>query len=345
MSNDNLEKMIWETFNTVYGRLINTLQSRSQERYINLVKELRHSDTPQSCDHLRRTLLHVAVEMKNLQYAKFLIDIGCRINAKEGCGLSPLSLSVLNKDHEMSKFLVDVGAVFDGPLFTSIPSPKIIADIIECQEIQKLLQTSKTESDKEVKLIQKIDTSFKKEEAACEAAPDTAIGMTDDKKVTRSTDGFITIVVGDIGTCKTNSAVMAHSSAFKWVGLCPGDLHNVGYFCEACFKAHGSSGLHYLLLNVLNRKKLAAEVFKDKKFNDNNLIKVREAIRDGCTSYALAAAFEFRKSKFFPSQAELLESKQQSGGQGPILLDRFKQFIACCCEADVAFKHRAGAFM
>ncbi len=105
--------------------------------------------------------------------------------------------------------------------------------------------------------------------------------------------GNVSIVVGDVGTCKTNAAVMSRSAAFQWVGLCPGDLHNKLYFSESCFKAHGLSGMHYILYTVLNRKKLSKEVFKERKFNDHNLTLVREGINDGCRAYGLASVFEF----------------------------------------------------
>ena len=108
------------------------------------------------------------------------------------------------------------------------------------------------------------------------------------------------------------------------MGTCPGDLQNKGYFCEAAFKVHGSSGLHYLLVHVLHRKQLTAEVFKDKKFNDYNLEVVREGIRDGCCSYGSAAVFEFMDSNNFPTAQELAQSKYHLKEHGPILLDHFK---------------------
>ena len=42
--------------------------------------------------------------------------------------------------------------------------------------------------------------------------------------VNHSCPGFVTPVVGDVGTCKTNHAAMSRSCSFRWVGLCPGDF-------------------------------------------------------------------------------------------------------------------------
>ena len=77
---------------------------------------------------------------------------------------------------------------------------------------------------------------------------------------------------------KTNNAAMSRSGSYQWVGLCPGDLHNKGCFCEAAFKVHGSSGLHYILLEIMKRKKVTTEVFKNTKIQENDLIQVREVV-------------------------------------------------------------------
>ena len=141
--------------------------------------------------------------------------------------------------------------------------------------------------------------------------------------------------------CSNFNAALSRSGSYQWVGLCPGDLHNKGYFCEAAFKVLGSSGLPYVLLEVIKRKKLTTEAFKDKKFQESNLIQVREAICDVCEAYGIAAALEFSKSDLFPSQQELQVAEDES----VLLLDKFKDWITASSEADVAFQHRATAFL
>lgn len=98
---------------------------------------------------------------------------------------------------------------------------------------------------------------------------------------------------------------MSRSGSYQWAGHCPGDLYSKGYFCEAAFKVHGSSGLHSILLEVMKRRRLATEFFKNKNFQENNLVQVREAVRDVCKSYGIAAALVFAESDSFPSQQEL----------------------------------------
>ena len=52
-------------------------------------------------DHLRQSLLHVAVEQGQENFAKCLVDMGLEVNYREGCGITPLSLAVLNKNKDL----------------------------------------------------------------------------------------------------------------------------------------------------------------------------------------------------------------------------------------------------
>ena len=68
-------------------------------------------------DHLKRSLLHVAVEQGLESFAKCLADMGLEVNSREGCGITPLSLAVWHKNTAIYKFLVESGARYSGPLF------------------------------------------------------------------------------------------------------------------------------------------------------------------------------------------------------------------------------------
>ena len=94
---------------------------------------------------------------------------------------------------------------------------------------------------------------------------------------------FPTAVVGDVGTCKNNRGVRNRdSSKYGWFTEVPGDMHAKGYLCEAAFKAHGSGDLHKILNVVMKRPKLTKEAFKKRKFQDQNLNRIKEVIRNGC---------------------------------------------------------------
>ena len=261
--------------------------------------------------------------------------MGLEVNSREGCGITPLSLAVLHKNTAIFKFLMESGARYSGPLFTSIPSPLCMAERLQHAEILQIFSEDQDESEDENELIRLIDNTFSKGGSSGGDSVDT------ETEVNRSCRGFVTPVVGDVGTCKTNSAAMSRSDSYKWVGLCPGDLHNKGYFCEAAFKVHGSSGLPYILLEVMKRKKLTSEVFKNEKFQENNLIQVREAIRDVCKACGIAAALEFLESESFPVQQELRGAADVS----TLLLDKFKDWISESSDNDVSFQHRSTTFL
>ena len=82
----------------------------------------------------------------------------------------------------------------------------------------------------------------------------------------RGSPGYITGVVGDVGTCKTNRGVMSRSDVHNWIGIIPRDLHAKGYFAEACFKEQGPGGFHYIVNKVLKRAKLTTEALRKKIF-------------------------------------------------------------------------------
>ena len=139
-------------------------------------------------------------------------------------------------------------------------------------------------------------------------------------------------LLGDVGTCK-------RSGLHRWVGLCPGDLHNKGYFCEAVYKVHRSSGFHVILAEMMKRKRLTTEVFGRKEFNKSNLVKVREAINNACRSYGIAAALEFISSDSLFSKEEL-----KADTDGLLLLSSFKEWLKSSLKTDLAFDHRAMVF-
>ena len=91
----------------------------------------------------------------------------------------------------------------------------------------------------------------------------------------------------------------------------------------------------------MKRKKLTKDVFKKRKFQNNNLIQVCEAIRDGCMAYGIAAAIEYFESEWFPSEHELQSGRDHSC----LILARFKDWISVSSANSPAFKHRSSAFL
>ena len=81
-----------------------------------------------------------------------------------------------------------------------------------------------------------------------------------------------------------------------WVDIIAGDLYTKGFLAEACFKEQGPGGFHYSVCKVLKRPELTKEDFKKKKFAEENLSKIKEAVRDCARTYDLAAVMEFKES-------------------------------------------------
>ena len=212
-------------------------QLNYEEHLLGIIEKFSKQGLEEIQDHLKRTLLHVSVEKGHNHLAKCIIYSGFNVNVKEGCGLTPLHLGLVSGNIPMSLFLLERNAKFDGPSFSALPSPKDVATKLNLQSVLELMNEKQNESDDEDKLISNIDHLLKHSQLE---STDCLLKEAELPGITKSGPGLITPLVGDVGTCKTNQAVMARSCAYDWVGICMGDMHNKGYFCEACFKQHGS---------------------------------------------------------------------------------------------------------
>jgi hypothetical protein len=245
-------------------------------------------------DQYGRTIFHCAVETKNYVLVKLLLAVGINPNAKEGCGATPMTIAVLNADHEASKILLENFAEYEGALFGSFPSPLEMATAMGLANIVVLFQSySQANDNPVVKALQRSDSSLSNikstqnpvEDMDADSNPPAESGCEYEYK--RSDyKGFPTAVVGDVGTCKVNRSVKhRNSTAYSWMTEIPGDMHAKGHLCEATFKAHGKSGFHKLVHSVMKRPKLTEEAFKKRKFQEQNLNHIQEAVRDASFAY------------------------------------------------------------
>jgi hypothetical protein len=157
--------------------------------------------------------------------------------------------------------------------------------------------------------------------------------------------GFPTAVVGDVGTCKVNRSVKnRNSTAFSWMTEIPGDLHTNGYLCEPVFKAHGKGEFHKIVNNVMKRPKLTKEIFKKRKFQEQNLNHIKESVRDGSNAYGFAAVQEFKASKEFPSQQELTAALRKYGNHNAVLLSKFRKWLKVCGDCDDSHQYHQQMF-
>ena len=220
-----------KAFSAVYDKLVNKMWSMHQrnqmDEYISYLSENRERYFDLR-DHLGRSLLQMSVEHENLPFSKYLLADGFNPNIKEHCGATPLKIAVHNRSKELCELLVTCGAAIRGPLFADLPSPLEMAEKLQEAEIYEILNPDSSDIDDADIAFYDPDFQFEKptgltssrkqkdknsSDSSCEANPD------------RSTEGFITGVVGDVGTCKSNRGVIERSSSLFWVGIIVGDLH------------------------------------------------------------------------------------------------------------------------
>ncbi len=291
-------------------------------------------------DHHGRTLLHAAVENENVPLVKTLISTGVNINAREICGATPLTIAVIKRNEEISRYLLENFATFDHRFFSTIPNPKDMAAKMETDVLSLMDDISIQDMAIDVDIWQIFETSEKKQNE-CSPMNEVPIPTTDDKvyEYSRKNDSCVTLFVGDQGTNKVMRGVRGRSeAAYGWCSEVPGDMHAKGYLYEVCKKVMTSGGFMHILQQVLSRRKITSESFGKKKFQDQNLKRIEEAVRDTAAAFAIAAVLEFKQSDSFPKEDELRQCKRTTGYHDAILLSKFKEWIHTSCE-DLTFNY------
>ena len=115
------DKVFCDLYASLSQKHLNLTAANSEESYILTINNEIHRTSALAKDHLKRSLLHVAVERNHSNFAKFLVDLGLNVNDREGCGLTPLNIAILQSNTAICRFLIESGAQHSGPLFTSIP--------------------------------------------------------------------------------------------------------------------------------------------------------------------------------------------------------------------------------
>lgn len=342
-------------FNSLFLKLINQAQqiddSTDESSLDRMVQKLsRESKKWKNVkDMYGRTIFHAAVEGKHYTLANILLSSGVNPNAKEGCGATPMSIAVLNSDPSMCKLLLENFGECEGGMYKSFPSPLEMAIAMDLNEITDLFKNHSQNLDSSiVNFIQNSNVALPASE--CSATVDET--MADNSSVLKEFEykrsqcrQFPTAVVGDVGTCKNNRSVKnTDNNAYGWCAGIPGDVHAKGYLCEAVFKAHGSGGFHKIVNTVMKRPKVTKEAFKKRKFQDQNLNRIKEGVRDGSQSYGMAAVKEFQASAFFPSDEELRKALQKFGRHNEILLERFKKWLDESAKIDESHQYHQQLF-
>lgn len=333
-------------FNKMYDSVVKRMwkavqnpDSTAFQRFLNDMEDKRCKWDTSNTDHFGRTILHAAVEENNETLIQTLLHAGIDVNCLEGCGASPLTIAVLNKNEKLVKLLHSNFALSSGPLFVRMPSPFDIAKAMGLDEIVNLFDNEPDEEEDKL-LVLRFEGGCARERIAPEEVQLDEVesdGFSFDRSTCKACP---TIIVGDNGTNKVCRGVRSRStSAYGWCTEFPGDMHTKGYLCEACFKVMGNGGFHYLIHTVMKRSKVTHEAFGKKKFQEQNLSRIKEAVRDGGQAYGLAAVKEFKKSSLFPSESALKACLRQSGSHNHLLLDTFKKWLHGGAMEDESFRY------
>ena len=335
-----------ETVKDFYERIsrktIETAHSNDDEALGNLIQQLSN-DAEKINDQYGRTMFNYSVEIKNYVLVKVLLSTGINPNAKEGCGATAMTIAVLNNDLNMCKILLQNFAQYEGVFFGSFPSPLEMTTAMELTDIVDLFHShSQTMESQVIHALQSLDSSTsEKLTAPTDIVDNLQIYSNRTFEYRRlHYEGFPTAVVGDVGTCKVNHSVKnRNSTAFGWMTEIPGDLHSKGHLCEAVFKAHGKGRFHKIVNKVMKRYKLTKEVFKKRKFQEQNLDHIKESVRDASKAYGCAATQEFKASEEFPLEEELTAALRKHGNHNDVLLSKFKKWLRKSGESNVSHRY------
>jgi ankyrin repeat protein len=341
-------------FNKLAAAVQDITSSSDESLLDGLIQEISTLRKKLECtlDQYGRTVLHEAVEKRNHALANILISSGINPNSKEGCGATPLCIAVLNTDATLCELLLNNFAEYTGGMFGNFPSPLDMAVAMNCSDIVDLFNKHSRSIDSSVVIaMQSGNTDSPTADQSEIMAHDTehSLSTSDVPRpfvYERSTcKEFPTAVVGDVGTCKNNRSVKNRdSSTYGWSTEVPGDMHAKGYLCEAAFKAMGVGGFHKVVNDVMKRPKLTKETFKKRKFQEQNLNRIKESVRDGSRAYGMAAVAEFHKSVDFPNSEDLLKSLHNFGDHNRILLRNFKNWLSESAESSAKHKYNQQLF-
>ena len=135
--------MFKELYDNIAAKVEQSMDNESVASLIEMLRTMNLSVT----DHLGRTLLHVACEHENFNFASCLLQAGINPNAKEMCGATALVISIIKKHKQLCQLLIHHQACVRSPLFVTIPSPLEIASRMEQTEIIEILNSDDSDSE------------------------------------------------------------------------------------------------------------------------------------------------------------------------------------------------------
>ena len=180
-----------QIFSQIYHRMQNKMYKHAENNKLNeFVESLLNID-------------NVSVEEEDKLFVECILSAGFNPNATEHCGATPLIQAVIKNNVALVKLLVEAGAAVRGHLFRNIPSPLEIARKLELAEVYEELNPD--QSDDEDFEVRFYDHILQRSTTECNMAAEATDA---EEEITRASKGFLTGVVGDVGTCKSNRGIM-----------------------------------------------------------------------------------------------------------------------------------------
>ena len=280
-------------------------------------------------DEYERSMLHIAVEQKELTVVECLLVCGAQVNEPEGCGATPLMLAVCNCHELMCKLLISYGARATGTFKGLIPSPLHMAIKMENQAIVDLMMRHQEflESIKE-KVRQSISLPESESTNLTSNLTNESINDSDAESLTNNMDmRKHCITVGDNKTTSNiRSVVRRAPHEYGSFIACPGGFHMTAYVMECVARQIGPGGFYYVIRMLLNRVKVTPSSFKD-IFKQGNFQRNFDALNDYYWGALIAMAKKFAETKNFPPKSVIENAVKQDGNANRIILKSFKDWL------------------
>ena len=260
-----------------------------------------HSDVWDAMkDEYERSILHAAVEERELTVVECLFICGAQVNESEGCGATPLMIAVCNSHEQMCELLIPYGARATGTFSGLIPSPLRMAIRMGNQTIVDLMM-------RQQEFLESMQAKVRQSVSLSESVSITANENTDksdEESLTNKVDmRKYCITVGDNkSTSNVRSTVRRAPQEYGCFTASPGGFNTTVYIMECVARQIRPGGFYHVIRMLLNRVKVTPSSFKD-IFKQDNFQRNFDALNDYYWGTLIAVVKKFAESESFPPKS------------------------------------------
>ena len=290
-------------------------------------------------DEYERSILHVAVEQRELTLVECLLLCGAKVNETEGCGATPIMIAICNNHEQMCKLLMSYGARTTGTFRGLMPSPLQMAIKIGKQSIVDLIMRQQEFLES---IQEKVQQSISLPEWESTNSTNENINDPDAESFENTVDmRKHCITVGDNKTTSNiRSVVQRAPQEYGSFTACPGGFHTTAYVMECVARQIGPGGFYYVIRMLLNRVKVTPSSFKN-MFKEGNFQRNFDVLNDYYWGTLVAMVKKFAESEDFPPKSVIDNEVKQSGNANRLLLNAFKDWLGSASDKkdDVQMKY------